>query len=228
MVPFGLPPNISQRILIAHPELNLFAAGHDSGLIVFKLERERPASAVYENQLYYVKDKFIRMYDFASSTDIPVLSVRRSSNSGGNGGSSVPRTLSYNPAEHAVILCNVCRVFHFNTFPKAQSGGSYEMYSLPRDATGGEPREGEMDGKRGVGQSAVFVARNRFAVLDKPSGQILIKDMRNEVTKQFKAPMNVCDVFYAGTKNILLTTQSSVILFDTEMRQNVAEINVQV
>lgn len=25
-----------------HPSLNLFAAGHDSGLMVFKLERERP------------------------------------------------------------------------------------------------------------------------------------------------------------------------------------------
>ena len=30
-------------ILAAHPEQNLLAAGHDSGMIVFKLERERPA-----------------------------------------------------------------------------------------------------------------------------------------------------------------------------------------
>lgn len=27
-------------ILAAHPEMNLLAAGHDSGMIVFKLERE--------------------------------------------------------------------------------------------------------------------------------------------------------------------------------------------
>lgn len=42
-------------VLAAHPNLNLFAAGHDSGMIVFKLERERPAYAVHNNTLYYVK-----------------------------------------------------------------------------------------------------------------------------------------------------------------------------
>lgn len=33
-------------VLAAHPEINLLAAGHDGGMIVFKLERERPAYAV--------------------------------------------------------------------------------------------------------------------------------------------------------------------------------------
>jgi coatomer protein complex subunit alpha (xenin) len=42
-------------VIAAHPELNLFAAGHDNGLIVFKLERERPAYAVHDNTLFYVK-----------------------------------------------------------------------------------------------------------------------------------------------------------------------------
>lgn len=31
--------------IAAHPTLNIFAAGHDSGMVVFKLERERPAMA---------------------------------------------------------------------------------------------------------------------------------------------------------------------------------------
>jgi hypothetical protein len=35
-------------ILSAHPEVNLLAAGHDSGMIVFKLERERPAYAHHQ------------------------------------------------------------------------------------------------------------------------------------------------------------------------------------
>lgn len=100
------------------------------------------------------------------------------------------------------------------------------MYMLPRDLSGGEPREGGVEAKRGTGQSAVFVARNRFAVLDKTNGQVLIKDMRNEVTKQFATPLNCTDVFYAGTKNILITTSTSVVLYDTELRENVAEINV--
>ena len=35
-----------------------FYPGHDSGMIVFKLERERPAYAVHMNTLYYVKVRF--------------------------------------------------------------------------------------------------------------------------------------------------------------------------
>ena len=34
---------------------NCFSSGHDSGMIVFKLERERPPYAVHGNTLYYVK-----------------------------------------------------------------------------------------------------------------------------------------------------------------------------
>ena len=33
----------------------LLCPGHDNGMLVFKLERERPAYAVYQNTLYYVK-----------------------------------------------------------------------------------------------------------------------------------------------------------------------------
>lgn len=50
-------------ILAAHPETNLLAAGHDSGLIVFKLERERPAFALSGDSLLYAKDGFLRRYE---------------------------------------------------------------------------------------------------------------------------------------------------------------------
>lgn len=52
--------------------------GHDSGMIVFKLERERPAYAVHGNMLYYVKDRFLRQLDFNSSKDTAVMQLRRS------------------------------------------------------------------------------------------------------------------------------------------------------
>ena len=37
------------------------------------------------------------------------------------------------------------------------------------------------EGKRGLSSASVFIARNRFAVLDKSSNQIVIKDLGNEV-----------------------------------------------
>lgn len=110
-------------VLTAHPELNLFAAGmfaptrkhvipdssvfcagHDSGLIVFKLERERPAYQVHQNQVYYVKDKVIHINDLTSGADQEVLSVRKLESP-----YTQPRTLSYNPAERAVLVTSVSR-----------------------------------------------------------------------------------------------------------------------
>lgn len=43
--------------LAAHPHANLFAAGHDTGMIVFKLERERPKQALLSID-QRAKDKF--------------------------------------------------------------------------------------------------------------------------------------------------------------------------
>ncbi|KAI8065150.1 coatomer WD associated region-domain-containing protein [Gongronella butleri] len=193
-------------VLTAHPELNLFAAGHDSGLIVFKLERERPAFQVHQNQLYYVKDKIVHVHDFASTADQEILSVRKL-------GSQYiqPRTLSYNPAERAVLI----------TSP--QDGGIYELYHLPKNLSGSlkEPMD---ESKRGTGHSALFIARNRFAVLDKTNQQIQIRDLSNTATKSFKTPVPVNEIFYAGTGALLMATQTSVILFDLQQRRVVSEL----
>ncbi|KAJ1440961.1 WD40/YVTN repeat-like-containing domain superfamily [Sesbania bispinosa] len=102
-------------ILATHPEMNLLAAGHDSGMIVFKLERERPAFAV-------------------SDVD----------------------------------------------------GGSYELYCISKDGMKDSFSRGDMqDPKKGLGGSAVFVARNRFAVLDKSSNQqrIVLGDLQTPFIK---------------------------------------------
>lgn len=76
--------------------------GHDSGLIVFKLERERPAFSLFQDTLYYIRDKYVHQYDLATRADAGVLSVRKL------GGQYVqPRTLSFNPAERAIIVTSV-------------------------------------------------------------------------------------------------------------------------
>ncbi|KAI8339598.1 coatomer protein alpha subunit [Chlamydoabsidia padenii] len=195
-------------VLTAHPELNLFAAGHDSGLIVFKLERERPAFQVHQNQLYYVKDKIVHVHDFGSTADQEVLSARKL-------GSQYiqPRTLSYNPAERAVLI----------TSP--HEGGIYELYHLPKNLSGSlkEPMD---ESKRGTGHSALFIARNRFAVLDKVNQQIQIHDLTNTITKSFKTPVPVNEIFYAGTGSLIMATPTSVILFDLQQRRVLAELPV--
>ena len=132
-------------------------------MIVFKLERERPAFSVYGDTLFYVRDKYVRSYDFNTGSDFGLLSVRKF------GSPYVPpRTLSYNPAERAVVITI------------SSDNGLYESAALPTQ-TNGDIKDSSVDGKRGSGHSAIFVARNRFAVLQKTSQVRLVSFLSNDV-----------------------------------------------
>ncbi|KAG2199316.1 hypothetical protein INT47_012950, partial [Mucor saturninus] len=195
-------------VLASHPELNLFAAGHDNGLIVFKLERERPAFQVSGNQLFHVEKKVLQMYDLSTSSSQELLSVKKL-------GSQFiqPRNLFYNPAERTVLVTTL------------EKGGLYELYRLPKSTTGALPEPSD-ESKRGKGYNALFIARNRFAVFDKENQQIEIRDLSNIVTKSFKAPTaGVTDIFYAGAGSLLIANGSSVFLFDIQQRRVIAEVD---
>eukprot|EP01018_Ginkgo_biloba_P037150 Gb_15817 [translate_table: standard] len=195
-------------ILAAHPEMNLLASGHDSGMIVFKLERERPAYIVYGGSLYYIKDRYLRTYEFATQKDNPLIPIRRPGSTGTNQG---PRSLSYSPTENAVLICSDV------------DGGSYELYLVPKDSLGRS--DTTQEAKKGVGGSAVFVARNRFAVLDKNHSQVAIKNLKNEVTKKCNLPATADAIFFAGTGNLLCRSEDSVVLFDVQQRTVLGEIH---
>lgn len=190
-------------VLAAHPELNLFAAGHDSGMIVFKLERERPGYTVHKDMLLYVKDRYIRSYEFSTSRDIPIVPIRRPALASGP-----PRSVSYNPAERAVLI----------TWD--DGGGTYELYSIPSDPSA----RMDVECKRGVALAGVFVARKRFAVLD-ASRTILVKNLDNSVRKRCIPPHPTTDfMFYGGTGCLLLRSEGRITLYDIQRKAAMAEL----
>jgi coatomer protein complex subunit alpha (xenin) len=195
-------------VIAAHPEINLFAAGHDNGVMVFKLERERPAFNVHQNQLFFInKEKHVRSYDFTKNIESPsMLSLKKLGSPW-----SPPRTLSYNPAERAILV----------TSPS--DGGSYELVNLPREASGAVEPTNSM---RGTGTSAVFVARNRFAVFNQANQQIDIKDLSNSTTKTIKPPHGTLDMVFGGTGCLLLITATHVYLYDIQQKKQLAELAV--
>ena len=67
-------------VVASHPSLNIFAAGHDSGMVVFKLERERPAFAIHGNILFYVKVitgfcSFLKLYVLCYHENLSMLLI---------------------------------------------------------------------------------------------------------------------------------------------------------
>jgi coatomer protein complex subunit alpha (xenin) len=194
-------------ILAAHPNINLLAAGHDSGMVVFKLERERPAFASHGTMLFYVKDRYIRSYDFATGRDAPLTALRRNPSALFNQGA---RSISYNPAENSALI------------QSDAENGTWELYPLPKD---GSSVRDVGDVKRGDGSCTVFIARNRFASLDKASNTVVVRDLRGDVTKKVLSPLPGTEgIFYAGTGMLLLQAEDKVALFDVQQKSVLSEI----
>ncbi|KAJ7927511.1 coatomer WD associated region-domain-containing protein [Mycena leptocephala] len=188
-------------VLASHPNLNLFAAGHDSGLIVFKLERERPAFAVHQDSLYYIRDKYVRSYDFNTGADLGLLSVRKFGS-------------PFNPAERAVLVTI------------SSDNGLYELTSLPQQAQG-EVKDSSVDGKKGAGQSGIFVARNRFAVLQKATQIIEVRDLANSVVKTIKPPQQktLAEVNSPPVKYVVWSNDGSLVALMSKHTITIANKN---
>ncbi|XP_028171504.1 coatomer subunit alpha-like, partial [Ostrinia furnacalis] len=189
-------------VLASHPSLNLFAAGHDAGMVLFKLQRERPAYAVHNNILFYIKDRQLRKLDMATNRDSAVMQIK-------GGGRHQPYSMSLNHAEWCVLV---------NW--RVGDTSSYELYSAPRD--GGEAATAEP--ARGQATTAVWVARNRFAALEK-NNQLVIKNLKNEVSKKISTP--TCEeIMYAGTGMLLLREPDSVQLLDVQQKRTIASVKI--
>ena len=194
-------------VLTSHPRLNLFAAGHDSGLIVFKLERERPPFSLHNNVLYYVRNKQVRMLDYGTDKDHAMLSIKRLGNQ-----YVQPRALSFNPAERSVIATST-----------SGDSGVFDIAPLPHAPPTDLAESGSV-GKRGQGSSALFIARNRFAVLHRATHTVEIRDLANNVVKTLTLPDDTQDIFPGGPSHLVFTTPTNAGLFDTQQQVVTAEL----
>ncbi|XP_028028103.1 coatomer subunit alpha isoform X2 [Bombyx mandarina] len=192
-------------VLTSHPTLNLFAAGHDGGMVLFKLQRERPAYAVHNNMLFYIKNRHLRKLDMLTNRDAPVMHLSK------GGGRQQPYSMSLNHAEWCVLV----------TWRNGENC-SYELYAAPRDHSGAVPEGTEP--ARGQATTAIWVARNRFAALEK-NNQLVIRNLKNEVSKKISTP--TCEeIMYAGTGMLLLREADSVQLLDVQQKRTIASVKV--
>ncbi|GAB4837857.1 hypothetical protein Ancab_027383 [Ancistrocladus abbreviatus] len=78
--------------------------------------------------------------------------------------------------------------------------------------------------KEVLGDLLFFVARNRFAVLDKSSNQVLVKNLKNEIVKKSPLPIATDAIFYAGTGNLLCRAEDRVVVFDLQQRMVLGDL----
>lgn len=177
--------------LSAHPEMNIFAAGHDNGLIVFKMNRERPAftltpdAATSGDCLFYVRDKLVRSFALDSGTDSDEFVAPLESSL------KLPATLTFSPTERIILVSS------------ADSTGTAIQL---RDK--GTPHNFN-------GLFATFVGRNRFVTLS--HGQILLHSIGGPAGDVKTLPLpseNILRLLPGPLGTFLAASGSSVFLLD--------------
>lgn len=189
-------------MIASHPSINLFATCHDSGVMVFKLERERPAHTTFQNKLFYVNaEKQVQSYDLQrEETSMPMLSLKKIGKAW-----SFMKTMSYNQSDNSLLVTH-----------GEGDNGMYAMITLPKHVTGAiEPT----DIRQGDGNFACFISRNRFVTFVKSSKVLYVKDMNNSVTKSIQLDLSVLDVLNGGAGRVLLIKSHSVILYDVQQKK---------
>lgn len=121
--------------------------------------------------------------------------------------------MSYNAAENAVLLC---------TRAQNVENSTYDLYQVPKSSDSANPDQPE--GKRSSGLTAVWVARNRFAVLDR-THSIQIKNLKNEVTKKIQLN-GVDEIFQAGPGVLLLRDADGITMYDVQQKRNIAQAKI--
>ncbi|KAH0555468.1 hypothetical protein KQX54_019145 [Cotesia glomerata] len=121
-------------------------------------------------------------------------------------------SMSYSQAENVVLICT--RV------PSNIENSTYDLYMTPKDGDFSSDPETE----RASGVTAIWVARNRFAVLDRRYS-LVITNLKNEVMKNVQIS-NCDEIFYAGTGMLLFRDSAQVILFDVQQKRQLAEIRI--
>ena len=108
-------------VLAAHPTLNLIAAGFDSGMMIFKLEKERVPAALHKNFIYVARNKQLKRYD-ENDKEMIIATIKP-------------------PCKKDVYLNNPSYMY-INPYSNSetnillqyeQDGGNYIMYTLPKD-----------------------------------------------------------------------------------------------
>ncbi|OEH79754.1 coatomer alpha [Cyclospora cayetanensis] len=174
-------------VLAAHPTSGALAAGHDGGLVVFKIATERPPSCMWTaSELVFVAERRLCWIDTAA-----VLSQKLHEQQGGPQQqqgvqqsqlevmlAELQRPLNALASGPKYILCNPLNAGELQTVAVYAEGEglTYDFYCGPRsDARGAPPAASSLlQVAQGTGQSFAFIARNKLAVLEAaPNGSCL-------------------------------------------------------
>lgn len=198
--------------VVGHPSENIFAAGHDTGLILYKLERERPAFTVVKDLIFFIRGK--QLWKFNMKTDgmqaIANLKPR------------TELTHHYHRVHCYSFDDNKTNQILVSVRSTNVEKSIYDLYKISSNNYGDS-----LEPSRSPGLTAIFIGPNRYAVLDK-SKNVVFKI--NDEERKPKVPIKADEIFEAGAGRIFLKSKidgaNTISLWDIEKGCAVSTLKV--
>ncbi|CDJ39209.1 coatomer alpha subunit, putative [Eimeria tenella] len=188
-------------VLAAHPTSGAIAAGHDGGMVVFKLTTERPPACMWTgHELLYVSERRLCWIDTTmvlhqeqqqQQMEVMLTEVRRPPNALANG----PKQLLVNPLNTGEI--NAVVVY------TEGDGLSYDFLCGPRADGRGPPASGSLSQ---VAQTA-------------PSVSSLSAHATADAGRIEPLPITTDKIFFAGPNRLILLGEDKLYLYDIPTRR---------
>ncbi|KAK9170764.1 Coatomer protein complex subunit alpha [Cryptosporidium meleagridis] len=232
--------------IVSHPTNSLFAAGHDSGMIIFKLEPERLPSDFCSsmNQLWYINDRFLYMYDVKSKNVHSILPMK-SNNISSN--ILCPSNFYINPfSPNELCFLVYYKRDAFNGLNNSSSSNNgitstssnalqftYDIITinslsqLINNSSGQNSSSSSSKCKSGLPgvTSVIFLSRNRLAALENSGQTISILSLDGDILKRWELPWIAQKLFMGSNQQqIIIQSDDFLYIYDISQREVVSEL----
>lgn len=201
--------------LAAHQNENLFAAGHDTGLMLFKLERERPVSSIVKSNIIFVKGNHLYRFNMDTNKSICLFKLKN----------KTEMTHYYHKLHCYSYAEDQPNQILLSTRSTNLNNSIYDIYKIPAHHRW-NPND-EKEPNRGTGLTALFIGPSRYAILDK-SKHVIFKV--GDKDKEFKSPIHATEIFDAGTGRLFVRSKidevDSISLWDLEQLKAINSVKV--
>lgn len=196
-------------VLSAHPTLNLIAAGYDTGMMIFKLEKERVPAVLYKSLVYVARSKQLKRIDENDKEN--VISTLRPP--------SKKEVYLNNPS---YLYINQYAISEINLLLQyEQDGGNYVLLTFPKDWKGDHTPASI----QGQALASCFVSKDRFLILNK-SQEILIMDFNNSCKKKVVFPVTPSYIFPADINKVLGVCENRIFLLEISLKEVVKTADI--
>ncbi|CRH01067.1 coatomer alpha subunit, putative [Plasmodium relictum] len=230
-------------VLAFKPNSNLISAGHDSGMVIFKFEKEKCPFDKYENLFFYCKEKSIVLYDIQKDVHSNICGIRKNVNSMISG----YHKLIYNNfcTTHIMIIFIYKEEENFsfdliicdkiNTPTKESNTSPFNVFN-PWSHTKNpikNTNDFSIDNVKYIIKnkqccSATFLSRNKYIFVERKNNSYVLNIHNlpdDNLYKKVEINFKVENIYSLNNNKIIIFGENKIYLYDINLKKILNEMN---